>query len=71
LPDDSFLSSLTVHDGQITMAGSSEGAAKLIGALAASPAFRNPVFDSAVLEGESDSLEKFTISAQLAAAGSS
>lgn len=69
LPDDSFLTSLSVHDGQVTLAGSSEGAAKLIGALASSPAFRDPVFDAAVLEGEQDDLEKFTISAKLAAAG--
>ena len=69
LPDDSYLSSLSVHDGQITITGSSEAAAKLIGALAVSPSFHNPVFDSAVLEGDDDNLEKFTISAQLAAAG--
>jgi general secretion pathway protein L len=67
LPDDSFLTSFSVHEGQVTMAGSSEAAAKLIGSLAASPAFRDPVFDSAVLQSEEDDLEKFTISAKLAA----
>ena len=51
------------------MAGSSEAAAKLIGSLAASPAFRDPVFDSAVLQDEGDDTEKFTISAKLAAVG--
>ena len=69
LPDDSFLTAFNVHDGQVTMAGSSEAAAKLIAALAASRAFRNPVFDSAVLQSEGDDLEKFTISARLASAG--
>ena len=66
LPDDSFLNALTVHQGQVTMAGSSQAAAKLIAALAASAAFRDPVFDSAVLQNQGDDLEKFTISARLA-----
>jgi general secretion pathway protein L len=69
LPDDSFVTSLSVHDGQITLAGSSEAAAKLIGALASSHAFHDPVFDSAVLQGEGDDLERFTISARLTRAG--
>jgi general secretion pathway protein L len=68
LPDDSFLTAFSLHDGQVTMAGSSEAAAKLIGALAASRTFRDPVFDAAVLEGDDDQ-EKFTISAKLASAG--
>jgi general secretion pathway protein L len=67
LPDDSYLTSINVHDGQVTMAGSSEAAAKLIGALSASPAFRDPSFDAAVLQGDGEDLEKFTISAKLAA----
>jgi general secretion pathway protein L len=67
LPDDTYLASFTVHDGHVTMAGSSEAAAKLIGALSASSTFRDPAFDSAVLE--SDGLEKFTISAKLAPQG--
>jgi general secretion pathway protein L len=69
MPDDSFLTSFDVQGGQVTMAGSSEAAAKLINALARSAAFREPVFDSAVLQSDGDDLEKFTISAKLAAAG--
>jgi len=69
LPDDSYLTAFSVHGGQVTMAGSSEAAAKLIGALAASHTFRDPAFDSAVLQSESDDLEKFTITAKLAAQG--
>ena len=69
LPDDTYLTAFAVHDGQVTMAGSSEAAAKLIGALAASGTFRDPVFDSALLQGEGDDLEKFTISAKLAPQG--
>lgn len=66
LPDDTYLTSLAVHGGQITVIGSSEAAAQLIGAMAGSPQFRDPAFDSAVLEG--DDGEKFSISAQLASA---
>jgi hypothetical protein len=51
------------------MAGSSEAAAKLIGALATSNTFRDPVFDAAVLQGQGDDQEKFTISAKLAGGG--
>jgi len=69
LPDDSYLTSFSVRDGQVTMAGSSEAAAKLIGALAASRAFQDPVFDAAVVQGEGDDQERFTISARLGRAG--
>lgn len=69
LPDDSFLTAFTVHNGQVTMAGSSQAAAKLIGALAASRTFRDPVFDAALLQGQGDDVEKFTISARLADTG--
>lgn len=69
LPDDTFLTTFTVHGGQVTLAGSSEAAAKLIGALAASRSFRDPAFDSALLQSEGDDLEKFTITAKLAAQG--
>jgi len=67
LPDDTFLTNFSVHDGQVTMVGSSEAAANLIGVLTASHIFRDPVFDSAVIEG--DSGENFTISAKLAPQG--
>lgn len=69
LPDDTFLTSFSVHGGQVSMAGSSQAAAKLIGALATSGTFRDPVFDAAVLQNQGDDQEKFTISARLSAAG--
>jgi len=69
LPDDSFLTSFTVHDGRVTLAGSSEAAAKLIGALAASRVFHDPVFDTAVLQSDGGDLEQFTISARLSRTG--
>lgn len=67
LPDDTYLTAFSVQGEQVTMAGSSEAAAKLIHALSSSPTFRDPVFDSALLED--DAGEKFTISAKLATAG--
>ena len=69
IPDDTFLTAFSVQDGKVTMAGSSEAAGKLITVLAQSSAFREPVFDSAVLQDDGGDLEKFTISARLAAAG--
>jgi general secretion pathway protein L len=69
LPDDSYLTSFSVHGGQVTLTGSSQGAAKLIGALAVSRAFHDPVFDAALVQGEGDDQERFTISARLASAG--
>ncbi len=68
LPNDTYLNALSIHDGKLTLLGSSEAAGHLIGALSSSPAFRNPSFDSAVVEGEDDQ-EKFTISANLTQAG--
>ena len=68
LPNDTYLSSLSLHDGKLTLVGSSEAAGHVIGSLAVSPALRDPVFDSPVVEGEDDQ-EKFTVSASLVQAG--
>ena len=65
LPDDTFLTGLSIHSGQVTMAGSSEGAASLIKAVTKSPEFRDPVFESAVVENTDTGLENFAISAKL------
>ena len=66
LPDDTYLTSLGVHDGQVTMAGYSESAASLIGLLAKSSSFREPSFDSPVTASQDSDQEKFTISMSLA-----
>jgi len=65
LPDDTFLTGLSIHSGQVTMVGSSEVAANLIKAVANSPEFRDPVFESAVVENPDTDLENFTISTKL------
>lgn len=65
LPDDTFLTGLAVHGGQVTMTGSSEVAANLIKAVGKTSQFRDPVFESAVIENPDTDLENFTISAKL------
>jgi hypothetical protein len=65
LPDDTFLTGLSIHRGQVTMAGSSEVAANLIKAVTKSSEFRDPVFESAVVENPDTDLENFTISTKL------
>jgi general secretion pathway protein L len=69
LPDDSFLTALSLHGGRLTMTGSSEQAAKLIAALSRSAAFREPNFDSSIVAESDAGLESFTISAALVPAG--
>jgi general secretion pathway protein L len=66
IPDDTYLTSLAVHDRWITISGYSGSAAGLIGLLAKSPSFHEPAFDSAVTESDNDNREKFTVSATLA-----
>jgi general secretion pathway protein L len=65
LPDDTYLTSLGVHDGRITLSGFSDSAASLIGLLAKSSSFREPAFDSPVTESGDNDQEKFTISMSL------
>jgi general secretion pathway protein L len=66
LPDDTYLTSLSVHEGRMTISGFSDSAASLIGLLAKSPSFREPAFDSPVTESADNDQEKFTISMALA-----
>jgi general secretion pathway protein L len=70
LPDDTYLTSLVVHGGQVTMSGFSDSAASLIGLLAKSSSFREPSFDSPVTASEDSDQEKFTISMSLASVDS-
>lgn len=68
LPDDSYLTALSLHGDKLTMSGLSPAAADVVGVLARSPAFREPAFDSPVVESKNGDLEIFTISATLAQA---
>ncbi len=65
LPDDSHLTALTLRDGHLTITGVSPSAAHLIDVLAKSSAFRDPTFESPVVQSDKGHLETFTISATL------
>lgn len=71
IPDDTYLTSIGVHDGRVTMAGYSQSAASLIGLLEKSPTFREPVFDSPLTQDQDSDEEKFTLSMSLASTDAS
>jgi general secretion pathway protein L len=66
LPDNSYLSSLSMRAGRLTLNGRSPSAAQLIGMLAQSPEFRDPSFEAPVTRDPDNELEAFTISVALA-----
>ncbi len=66
LPDDSYLSALSLRAGRLTLNGRSPSAAQLIGVLAQSPEFREPAFEAPVTRDPDNDLEAFTISVALA-----
>jgi general secretion pathway protein L len=65
LPDDTYLAELELRDGKVTLSGRSSAAARLIAALAASDAFRNPAFAAPVTRLEALHTEVFTIVAEV------
>ena len=62
LPDEAYLTAFSLRSGRLTMSGLSPSAAKLVGLLARTPAFREPTLDSPVVENGSEGLETFSIS---------
>ena len=71
VPDDSYLTALTLRDGRLTLSGLSPSAADLVGLFAHAPGFKEPTFESPVVGSDSGDLETFTIAVRLAQAGSS
>jgi general secretion pathway protein L len=69
LPDDTYLTSLSIKNGRITMTGLSASAADLIGGLANTAGLSGPAFDAPVIQNEDNNLESFTISATLTQVG--
>ena len=69
LPDDTYLTDVTLHDGVLTLTGESTGAVKLIPALSADPTFLAPAFSAPVTRIESNNSDLFSIRTQLASAG--
>lgn len=66
LPDDTFLTDLSLTGRKLTINGQSASAAKLIGALSANPAIRNPSFVAPVTRLETAHTDLFSIRADLA-----
>jgi general secretion pathway protein L len=65
LPDDTWLTELTLRQRKLTVAGRSGGAARLIGLLSADPTIRDPAFVAPVTRAESGGGDVFSIRAEL------
>ncbi len=66
LPDDTWLTELSFHQGKLSITGQSPAAARLIPALAAEPIFRNPAFTAPVTRAPDGHADLFVIRADLA-----
>lgn len=66
LPDDTWLTEFTLHQGKLNIAGQSPAAARLIPALAAEPTLRNPAFAAPVTRAPDGRTDLFVIHADLA-----
>lgn len=66
LPDDTYLTDLTLRDRKLTLTGRSASAVRLIGLLATAPELSNPAFAAPVVRTAGDRGDQFTISADLA-----
>jgi general secretion pathway protein L len=65
LPDDTFLTNISLRQRKLTITGRSAAAARLIGAMAANPLIRNPTFAAPVIRDEANTGEGFSIRADL------
>ena len=65
LPDDTYLTDLTLRQRQLTVGGRSASAPTLITALAADPMFRNVAFAAPVTRIEGSALDVFSIRAEI------
>ncbi len=65
LPDDTWLSDLTLEEGSISLTGLSTSAAKLIPLLEEDPVFEAPEFESAVMRVPGQDVERFSLRMRL------
>jgi general secretion pathway protein L len=65
LPDDTFLTNLTLHQRRLTLDGQSAAAVKLIARLSSEPAIRNPAFTAPVTRSDGGRADQFSIGAEL------
>ena len=70
LPDDTVLTDFSLRQRVVTISGQSGGAARLIPALAADPALRDPAFTAPVTRNETQHSDGFSIRAAAPAAPS-
>lgn len=68
LPDDTWISRLTINSGEIQLQGQSAAAAALIPLIAASDVLENPRFRSPVTRAPQSTFESFNLSADVAGA---
>jgi general secretion pathway protein L len=66
IPDGTWLSELSLHQGKLSFSGQSPAAAQLIPALAADPEFHNPAFAAPVTRAPDGHNDLFAIRAELA-----
>lgn len=66
MPDDTWLSDLSLHQGKLGVSGQSPAAGRLIPALAAEPMFRNPAFAAPVTRAPDGHADMFVIRVELA-----
>ncbi|MBV9735698.1 MAG: hypothetical protein JO209_07285 [Acidisphaera sp.] len=66
LPDDTYLTELTLSQRRLGLNGQSAAAARLIAALAADPSIRNPAFSAPVTHSDIGHGDLFAISAEIA-----
>jgi general secretion pathway protein L len=65
LPDDTYLTSLSLRQRKLAIAGRSAAAARLIGAMAAHPLIHNPAFVAPVIRDETNGGQMFSIRSDL------
>lgn len=66
LPDSTWLTDMSIRNGQVTITGFSNSAADLIAILGASPLLSNPSFASQVLRAPGQEGERFSIQMRIA-----
>ena len=65
MPDDTFLTDLTLREGLLSLEGQSVAAARLIPALSNDPVLRNPSFSAPVTRLENGRADQFSIRAEV------
>jgi general secretion pathway protein L len=70
LPDDTYLTSLSLRQGHLSLSGQSTAAAQLIGTLSGQHLLRNAAFDAPITRSDQAKLDLFSIRADLVGSGS-